>query len=768
MNRKTVVSVSLAIWMLILATARPIRADERPYEAPPRRPADFKPLESEYTTEKLMKEFSNKQMERAAKELAEIQSVNEKGPWQPTCKSLDRHRAPEWFRDAKLGIMLNWGLHSVPAWDQPRSGTARYPDAYGCWMYTLPDHIAHHAKCWGSDFQYDDFFTLFRAEKYDPEALASLFEESGARYLITMSKHHDGVAWWDSQWTKRNFVQIGPKRDLLSPLMAAARKRGFKTIMYFCYEEYATALLDANDAPCYRIWNLGTFAGTHPLTAESRRRVSGNIPVRNYYDHYMTPLVKEMIDRFDPDGLWMDGDWTTPPETLRSLELTAYFYNRSAGRKEVLVNDRLGLGVRENHGDYRISEYNVATAQSLSRPWEECQGISQSFAYNYEDNDESLGPPARLIHRLIDVVSHNGNLAIIGGPRASGVYPDNILQRLRALGAWLKVNGEAICATRILPPCQEGNVSYTRSKDAKCAYAICKQWPGTSLTLSAVRAEDDATIRLIGISAPLAWKQDERGLIVQLPAALQDEKERPCQHAWVLKIPMQPTVVAIVRKNFAAPVALETVGTYERVVYTLDGSRPGADSTAYSGPIVLPAGKTTAITARCVRGGKLVGRTLSAEFQANPPPPPKPHVYLDALEPLSFKTGWQAEGVKTWRNVNCHGQPLKVLGQTFSRGVGMHANGEAVFPLRPRSGRFVCRVGIDDAAEGGGTARMKIYLDQRLLCQTPLLTGRDGLWNIDARLDGATDRSLLRIVIDDNGDGISGDNVDLVDAGFIY
>ena len=114
MNRKTVVSVSLAIWMLILATARPIRADERPYEAPPRRPADFKPLESEYTTEKLMKEFSNKQMERAAKELAEIQSVNEKGPWQPTCKSLDRHRAPEWFRDAKLGIMLNWGLTPCP------------------------------------------------------------------------------------------------------------------------------------------------------------------------------------------------------------------------------------------------------------------------------------------------------------------------------------------------------------------------------------------------------------------------------------------------------------------------------------------------------------------------------------------------------------------------------------------------------------------------------------------------------------------------------
>jgi hypothetical protein len=231
---------------------------------------------------------------------------------------------------------------------------------------------------------------------------------------------------------------------------------------------------------------------------------------------------------------------------------------------------------------------------------------------------------------------------------------------------------------------------------------------------------------------------------------------------------MQPTVTAMTRKDFEAPVTLAAIGICERIVYTLDGSEPQPDSTAYSGPIALPAGKTTMLKARCLRGGKLVGTTVSAEFQTSPPRPPKPDVYLDALEPLSFKTGWQAEGVKTWRNVNCHGCPLKVLGKTFKHGVGMHANGEVVFPLKPHSRRFVCRVGIDDAAEGGGTARVKVYLDQKLLCQTPVLTGRDGLWNIDARLDGATDRSLLRIVIDDNSDGISGDNVDLVDAGFIY
>jgi alpha-L-fucosidase len=765
MNRK--MTIGLVPLMLILWAANAVRSGEQSSAVPPKRPTDFKPFQFKYSTEQLKEQFSADQMERAAKEFKEIQAVNEKGPWKPTWESLDRHQAPEWYRDAKLAVMFNWGVHSVPCWDQKRPKDAMYPDAYGTWMYVLPGHIAHHAKYWGSDFQFDDFIPLFQPESYDPEALVKLFKETGARYLITMSKHHDGIAWWDSQWTKRNFVQMGPKRDLFSPMLAAAKKQGLKTIMYFTYEEYATALLDENDALCYRTWQLNKFSGIHPLAAEGRRRVSGNVPVRNYYDHYMTPLVKEMIDRFDPDGLWMDGDWTTPVETLRSRELVAYLYNKAEGHKEVAVNDRFGIGAHVAHGDYFISEHNYGGAQTVNHPWEECHGLSQSFAYNYEDNEETLGPPAQLIHRLINVVSHNGNLAIICGPRSSGLYPENVLQRLRALGAWLKVNGEAIYATRALPPYQEGDVSYTRSKDAKTAYAICKKWSGTHLTLKAVRAEDDAKIYMLGVAEPLTWKQNERGLTIQLPDALQEESARPCRDAWAFQIPVQPMVTTMVRENIRTPVTLEAVGTCDRIVYTLDGSEPQPNSTAYGGPIVLPAGKTTTLKARPVRGGKLVGTAVSAEFQANPPVPPKPDVYLETLEPQSFKTGWQAEGVQTWRNVNCHGQPLKVWGETFAHGIGMHAHGEAVFPLQSRRGRFVCRVGIDDAAEGGGTARVKVYLDKKLLCQTPVLSGKDGLWNIDVQLDGATDKSLLRIVAEDNGDGIGGDNVDLMDAGFV-
>jgi alpha-L-fucosidase len=729
----------------------------------PTRPADLKPFAHALSTEQLAEGFSATQMKRAAVELRAIQTVNDRGPWKPTWESLDQHKAPEWFLDAKLGVMLNWGMHSVPAWDRKRGG-AMYPDAYGVAMYTDDSVRAHHAQHWGADFQWDDFVPLFKAESYDPNALVQLFERAGARYVITMSKHHDGVAWWDSQWTKRNFVQMGPKKDLLTPLTAAARKRGLKVVLYFCYEEWATAMLGQDDKPCYRQWDWGTYAGMHPLTPDSRRRVSGNIPVRNYYDQYMTPLVKEMIDRFDPDALWQDGEWATPTEILRSRELVAYFYNQAVGRKEVYVNDRYGKGTRDKHGDVFDSEYN--TSQSYTHSWEECQGISQSFAYNYEDNEESLGQPTRLVHMFIDIVSRNGNLAIIGGPKASGVYPENVVRRVVALGAWLKVNGEGIYATRVLPPYQEGSIRYTRSKDGKFAYAICKQWPGKRLALKGVRAEEGASITMLGAPEPLAWQQDDQGLTIAIPETLQDEKARPCQHAWVIRIPMQPKVV-IAREGFAAAVTLGTWGVCDRVVYTLDGREPTAGSTEYTGPVTLPRGAVTVLKARCVHGGKLVGRTAAAEFQANPPIPPEPDVHLDALEPVSFKMGWQARGVTTWRNVNCHGQPLKVAGETFARGVGMHANGEAVFAVKAQNKRLVFRVGIDDAASGSGSAVVKVFLDDKLLCRTPVLTGRDGLWNVDIELTGASDKSVVRLAIEDNGDGIQGDNVDLVNAGLV-
>lgn len=502
-----------------------------------RRPVDFRPFHSKTTVEEMSEVDSADQIRRADAEFAKMAEINANGRWKPTWESLDRHTAPEWFLDAKLGIMFNWGLHSVPAWDLKKESGAMYPDAYGNQMYHDPGVRNYHDRHWGTDFQWDDFLPLFKAEKYNPAALVELWKEAGARYIIPMSKHHDGIAWWDSQWSKRNFVVMGPKMDLLSPMMTAARKENLKVLLYFCFNEYATAVTGDDGRPYVRNW---TWPQGKPTLLEldeaNRRRISGSVPVRNCFRHYTTPLIKEAIDRFDPDGLWFDGEWTDPVESLDSRDLAAYFYNKNDGRKEVIVNDRYGAGTRDHHGDYYCSEYN--TTQSYRHPWEEVQGISQSFAYNWQDDDERLGTPTELIHRFITIVSNNGNLVIIGGPKASGEYPATVVARFKALGAWLRVNGEAIYATRVLPPYQEGGISYTRSKDGKFAYAICKQWPGRHITLKGVQAAKDATVTMLGFEKPLEWTQSDAGLLISIPDELQAEEVRPCEHAWSLKIPL--------------------------------------------------------------------------------------------------------------------------------------------------------------------------------------------------------------------------------------
>lgn len=505
---------------------------------PPHHPADFHPFHYKYSVEQLERMYSANLMKRAAKVLQEIRAVNNSGTWKPTWKSLDKHHAPDWYLNDKFGIMINWGIYAIPAWGKHSNG-ARYPDAYADNMYSDSTTIAHHTKYWGADFQYDDFIPLFKASKYNPDAWIRLFKEAGARYIVPMCKHHDGFAWWNSAWTKRNAVQMGPHKDLLTPLVRAARIAGLKTVLYFTYEDYADAVIGKDGKPYIHIWNAGKADGMQPLTTENRRRISGYIPVKNYHTQYILPLVKEMIDKFHPDGLSMDGEWLTPTNVLHSRELVAYFYNKAAGHKEVFVNDRFGEGTRQKHGDTYISEYDVPAAKTYTHPWEEDRGIGRAFAYDYEENDSSLQTPSQLVHLLINVVSTNGNLTLLCGPDFSGVFPEGTRTRLEALGDWLRVNGEGIYATRIYPPYKEDYVRLTCSRDGNEVYAICEQWPGKSLTLQGVRAADGAEIRMLGVRSPLKWQQNKEALTITIPNALQNENARPCKYAWVIRIPVK-------------------------------------------------------------------------------------------------------------------------------------------------------------------------------------------------------------------------------------
>lgn len=505
------------------------------------------------STEELAAEVSGDFMRRARQELAALEEVNRTGAYQPTWESLDGHASPEWFDDAKFGMFLDWGLYSVPGWGRPNpDGGPTYPDWYVWDMYEKAQTRAYHARTWGAEFRRDDFIPMFDAREYDAAAIVRAAAQAGMKYVVPFCKHHDGFCLWDSAWTFRDAADTSPGRDLLAPLVAACREQGLKFGAYFSVEEWEYPLLDEHGRlTAERQWEFFEPRLAPYDAARLDGRIAGKVPVRDFVREYIIPQCKELIDKYDPDLLWYDGEWKLASEQRGTRELAAYYYNRAAGRKDVAVNDRYGdcPESRGRHGDFFTSEFNVERLQSREHKWEECRSIGRHFGYNREVVDSDVLSPAGLIHMLVDIVSRNGNLLLVVNPTGPGALLPMELARLQAVGQWLRVNGEAIYATRQYRPASPAAagagdgagkpVRFTASKDGRFVYAIATAWPGDTLALPSVQCRDGAAVTMLGVERPLRWSRtgasEGGGLTVEIPSGL--AQNRPCEHAWVLRIP---------------------------------------------------------------------------------------------------------------------------------------------------------------------------------------------------------------------------------------
>lgn len=346
--------------------------------------------------------------------------------------SIRKHSVPEWYHAAKFGIFIHWGLYSVPAYAPPvRELGEITPDInwygnnpYSEWYMNSvrvgsgPSY-EHHMKTYGPDFSYNKFVDGFDAEKFDAEAWASLFEEAGARYVVPVTKHHDGFCLWDSKYSDFSSVKQGPKRDFIDELSEAVREKGMKLGLYY------SGILDWQFASTPIIDNDDLFNPPNVTAA--------------YADYAFNQTI-ELIDKYKPSVLWNDIAW--PHKGLSDLPmLFSYYYNHVP---EGVVNDRWS-GVWH---DFTTVEYKQGN-MDLSNKWEMCRGLGLSFAYNAEENDKHILARADLISLLVKTVSHNGNLLINVGPRADGSIPEIQAQRLKEIGAWLKQNGRAIYDTNI-------------------------------------------------------------------------------------------------------------------------------------------------------------------------------------------------------------------------------------------------------------------------------------------------------------------------------
>jgi alpha-L-fucosidase len=440
-------------------------------------------------------------------------------------ESLDRHESPAWFNNAKFGIFINWGIYSIPAWAPPGK-------EYAEWYWEALNRKGsptqeYHLQTQGTEFSYDNFIPAFTASGFDPQAWMNLIRESGARYFVFDAKHHDGFSLYNTATTGRSSVAMGPRRDIVRELFDAARayapelKRG---IYYSLYE-----------------WFHPAYSGklpSNPYTG-SAESYTGAWPIGDFVADHVLPQMRELIDGYDPDIFWCDGSWEKTAEYWRTGGEIAHYLNQAMRRdnpKDVVVNDR--CRVTDPYGSPTAADFTTPEYSSYSsivkKKWESSRGLDPfSYGYNRATAEADYLSTNEMIDLLVDITSKNGNLLLNIGPAADGSIPAIMQQRLREMGSWLAINGQAIFDTTYWRTSEEGNLRFT-VKPNQAFYLIALDWPGERLTVASPVPIDDAqTITLLGYQGgPLTWWREADKLIISIPPDARSASE----HAWSFKI----------------------------------------------------------------------------------------------------------------------------------------------------------------------------------------------------------------------------------------
>jgi alpha-L-fucosidase len=434
--------------------------------------------------------------------------------YEATIQSLDKHPLPEWYAGAKLGIFIHWGLYSVPGWaplthpdhDFGNDSYLKY-DPYAEWYLNTvripgsPTEV-YDREHYGPHHDYYSFAADFNREsrKWKPDEWATVFREAGAKYVVLTSKHHEGFTLWPS--TTENPNPTLPKnarhaeRDIVGDLTAAVTKQGLKMGLY--------------------------YSGGYDWTFDS-----GPIEVNADYDSvkpesvaygkYANAQIHELIDKYHPMLLWNDIDW---PKTGKALEVEADYYNAIP---DGVIDDRFGVA----HSDFTSPEYEKLDKISAKK-WEECRGLGRSFGYNRAEGEAETIAPGELIALLVDIVSKNGNLLLDVGPEADGTIPAVQMERLKALGAWLKQNGEAIYDTtpwtQATGKSLEGDdLRFTRKGDDLFVTVLGKP-KGQTITMPEVPGKQGVPITQLGVETmELGAKVPPNGMRIVLRGPLKGD-----------------------------------------------------------------------------------------------------------------------------------------------------------------------------------------------------------------------------------------------------
>jgi alpha-L-fucosidase len=423
----------------------------------------------------------------------------------------------EWFQDQKFGLMMHWAPYSqwgcIESWPLVEEDKWARPDDLPAWVERGKDIERFKADYWKLP-------KTFNPTKFDPKKWAAAAKQAGMKYVVFTTKHHDGFSMFDTKLTDYRITgpespfRNDPWADVVREVFNAFRAAGMGIGAYFSKADW--------HHPDY--WSPDAPARTRNPNYDTRA-----LPEKwNRFVEFVHGQIKELVTGYGPvDILWLDAGQVRPPQQdIRMDELVAMARSH---QPNLIIVDRTVGGKHEN---YRTPEQEVPE-KPLEFVWESCITMGKQWSYKPDDQYKSTRD---LIHLLVDVVAKGGNLLLNIGPQPDGELPAVAVSRLKEIGQWMEVNGEAIHGTRAVAPYKRGNVAFT--KKGRALYAIylpaAEEGLPAKITLAGIRLEPGTKVRLLGAKGVVSWQPSGEDVVVTVPEGA--VKSPPCRHAFVFKL----------------------------------------------------------------------------------------------------------------------------------------------------------------------------------------------------------------------------------------